>query len=408
MNQTSLRLAGLAGIVFLLVFPLLYTGSNYSFIMHLWITAFFYAILASSWALLAGYAGQFSFGHMAFMAIGGYGTGLFNNYIHFSSAPTHTCTEFAFGERWLVFLDPIGLAASPRTCLDIAREVWAAAGSDVIVSQPSLWFGILLGIVMGGLFGFLIGALVLRLRTVYLALFTVGFSEILRAVISAEIALTRGQAGLELKPLFPEGITLFGTYFAATHKLPPYYLMLGLLLGCMAIMGLLIRSRFGLFIRALREDEDAAQALAVNTVRYKILVFVITSMMAAAAGAVQAHYVGIITPNILIILQMSLVIAMAVIGGLESIVAAAIGAIVIQFALELLRTSFDIGPWTIDMSVWRLVFFGLLLMITLRFFRNGLIFSLILKVQRGAVAEETVAKRRTAADDGAANKEPAP
>ncbi len=400
MTPTMLRFAGLLGMVFLLVFPLLYTGSNYSFIMHLWITAFFYAILASSWALLAGYAGQFSFGHMAFMAIGGYTTGLFNNYLYFSNTPTTTCTEFAIGDRWLVVLDPIGVAASPRTCLDAAHSAWAEAGiaGEVLIGQPSLWFGIGLGVIMGGVFGLLIGALVLRLRTVYLALFTVGFSEILRAVISAEIAVTRGQAGLELSPLFPDGITLFGTYFAATHKLPPYYLMLGLFLLCLAIMGLLVRSRFGLFIRALREDEDAAQALAVNTVRYKILVFVITSMMAAAAGAVQAHYVGIITPNILIILQMSLVIAMAVIGGLESIVAAAIGAIVIQFALELLRTSFDIGPWTIDMSVWRLVFFGLLLMLTLRFFRNGLIFSLILKVERDAVAKETVSKRQAAAE----------
>jgi branched-chain amino acid transport system permease protein len=395
-NRTTLRALGLLGLLFLLVFPLLYSGANYNFIMHLWVTAFFYAILASSWALLAGYAGQFSFAHMAFMALGGYTTGLFNNYLYFTSAPTNTCVEFAFGDRWLVFLDPIGLAAVPRTCLDVARESWP---TEVVVTQPSLWFGVLFGVVVGGLFGFLIGALVLRLRTVYLALFTVGFSEILRAVISAEIALTRGQAGLELKPLFPEGITLFGTYFDATHKLPPYYLMLALFLGCLAIMGLLVRSRFGLFIRALREDEDAAQALAVNTVRYKILVFVITAMMAAAAGAVQAHYVGIITPNILILLQMSLVIAMAVIGGLESIIAAAIGAIIIQFALELLRTSFDIGPYTVDMSVWRLVFFGLLLMLTLRFWRNGLIHSLILRVERGAVAEETVAKRRAAPDD---------
>jgi branched-chain amino acid transport system permease protein len=101
---------------------------------------------------------------------------------------------------------------------------------------------------------------------------------------------------------------------------------------------------------------------------------------------------------------MSLVIAMAVIGGLESLVSAAIGAIVIQFALELLRNSFTIGPLTIDMTIWRLVFFGLLLMLTLRFWRNGLIQPLLVKMTRAGVAEETVAKRQTpiAEDEGTA------
>ena len=59
------------------------------------------------------------------------------------------------------------------------------------------------GILVGGLFGFLIGALVLRLRSTYLALFTIGFSEIVRAVLSAEIDMTQGQSGLEMSPLFP-------------------------------------------------------------------------------------------------------------------------------------------------------------------------------------------------------------
>ncbi len=70
---------------------------------------------------------------------------------------------------------------------------------------------------------------------------------------------------------------------------------------------------------------------------------------------------------------MSLVIAMAVIGGLESLIGAAIGAIVIHFVLEMLRNSFTLGPVTVDMTVWRLAVFGLLLMLTLRFWHNGLI-----------------------------------
>ncbi|MCB0145558.1 MAG: branched-chain amino acid ABC transporter permease, partial [Caldilineaceae bacterium] len=262
---------------------------------------------------------------------------------------------------------------------------------------PPVWAGLLAGILMGALFGFLVGSLVLRLRSTYLALFTIGFSEILRAVISAEIDITQGQSGLKMSPLFPGGISLFGMEFGAAAKVPPYYAMLLLFLISMAIMGWLASSRFGLFIRAIREDEEAAAALGVHVVRYKVLVFVVTATIAAAAGVIQGHYIGIITPNILIILQMSLVIAMAVIGGLESLVSAAIGAIIIEFMLELLRNSFDIGPFSVDMTTWRLVFFGALLMLTLRFRRNGLIHPLITWFSRRNVGQETVANRAAAA-----------
>ena len=126
--------------------------------------------------------------------------------------------------------------------------------------------------------------LVLRLRAAYLALFTLGFSEILRATISAEIDITRGQAGIELPHLFENGVVLFGYEFTKTEKIPPYFIMFFLLLACLAILAWLAQSRFGLFIRALREDEDAAAALGINIVRYKVLVFVITCTMAALAG----------------------------------------------------------------------------------------------------------------------------
>jgi len=262
----------------------------------------------------------------------------------------------------------------------------------VAVTRMPVWLGIILGTLVGGIFGLLIGLLVLRLRAAYLALFTLGFSEILRATISAEIQITRGQAGIELPSLFENGITIAGHVFSKTDKIPPYFVMFFLLLGCLAILYWLSRSRFGLFVRALREDQDAAAALGVNITRYKIMVFVITSMMAALAGAVEAHYVTIITPNNLMILQMSLVVAMAVIAGVENFIAAAIGAILIEFALEMLRISFTIGDVVIDMTLWRLVFFGLVLMLTLRFARNGLLSPLINYFTRAHVAAETVAK----------------
>jgi branched-chain amino acid transport system permease protein len=394
MTKQFPTIAGAAIIAFFLAFPLVYTGGNYDYVMHVLISAFFYAILASSWSMLAGYAGQFSFGHIGFMGIGAYTTGLFSHYIWITAEPTGLCRETEFFGQWLVLVNPIGVTSTTLT-QDCLRQAIAGWGGSVEVSRMPVLLGIVLGTIMGGLAGFLVGLLVLRLRAAYLALFTLGFAEILKAIISAEIEITRGQAGLVLPALFDNGVTILGTEFSRTAKLPPYYVMFALLLACLLILHWLARSRFGLFVRALREDQDAAAALGVNTTRYKVYVFTITCAMAAAAGAVQAHYVQIITPNMLFLLQMSLVVAMAVIGGVENFVAAAIGAIFIQIMLEVLRTSFTIGPIVVDMTVWRLVFFGIVLMITLRFFRNGLIAPIIEHFRRRGVAEETVAKRST-------------
>jgi branched-chain amino acid transport system permease protein len=115
--------------------------------------------------------------------------------------------------------------------------------------------------------------------------------------------------------------------------------------------------------------------------------------------------VTIITPNNLMILQMSWVVAMAVIAGVENFIAAAIGAILIEFMLEMLRTSFSIGGITVDMTLWRLVFFGVLLMLTLRFARNGLLVPVIDFFTRGHVAAETVARRTD--DSGSGSDDPA-
>ena len=399
-QQTPLVM-GLIIILFFAVFPFVYTGNNYPYIMHIIIAGFYYAILTSSWSMLSGYGGQFSFGHMGFTGVGAYTTALFCHYIYLSPEATNICTEFALGGQYLVFVNPIGITSSTlvQDCLREALTIWD--GSVKITPMP-VWLVIILGIAMGGLFGLLIGLLVLPLRAAYLALFTLGFTEILRAVISSELAITRGQAGLELPMLFENGINLFGKHYDKTDKIPPYFVMFFLLLICLGILYWLAQSKFGLFIRALREDQDAAAALGVNTTKYKIMLFVITSMMAAAAGAFFAHYIGIISPNNLMILQMSLVVSMAVIAGIENIFAAAIGAIIIEFTLEMLRSSFDIPLLGIevDMTIWRLVVFGALLMITLRLSRNGIIAPLINYFARGHVAKETVQKRNTSSNEG--------
>ena len=157
--------------------------------LHVIIIAYFYAILAASWALLAGYAGQFSFGHMALMAVGAYTTGLLGKYLNI----------------------------------------------------PPL-LGILLGTLMAGVTGLAIGALVLRFKASYLALFTIAFSEILRMILKGESQITRGDQGLSVAPLF-------GT--EVISRVPYYYTMLAVLLACLLLMYWMANSRIGLFLRSI-------------------------------------------------------------------------------------------------------------------------------------------------------------
>jgi branched-chain amino acid transport system permease protein len=333
-------IAGVVLIALLVAAPVYLKGAPYQ--MAIVTGAFFYAILASSWALLAGIAGQFSFAHMAFVGIGAYTAGLLGR----------------------------DLGTTP-------------------------WQGILAGTLLAGVVGLIIGILCLRLRAAYLALFTIAFSEILRIWLLTEFQFTEGSNGLMLAKLW-QGIT--GTQ--------EYYVMLVLLLAAMAAMYWLAGSRFGLFVRSMREDEEAASAMGVNVVRYKVLIFVITSLIVGLAGAVFYHQVGIITPNTIEILQMSLVIAMAVIGGMESLLGAAVGAFFSRVSLEMLREIHIFGL-QIELGAWRYAAFGLLLVFTLRFAQNGLLHPIIDRLFMQRARRATVAKRLQAAgaSQGAAGEE---
>jgi branched-chain amino acid transport system permease protein len=276
-------------------FPYLVNG----YWLSVGVLAMFYAIVTASWALLAGYAGQFSFGHMAFVSLGAYTSGLLVD--------------------WFGVPVPLGIAA---------------------------------GVLMCGLVGSGVGFVGLRMRGPYLALFTVAFSEVLRIVFVSENEVTGGSGGLEVTPLF-----------RTRTDIPFYYTGVLLLAGSLAVMLGLVASRWGLFFRAIRENEDAAAAAGVKVVRFRVLAFAIASAFAGLGGGFFGHYIGILTPDIGSVDQMGLVVAMAVIGGAESIVAATIGALGLEFLVEALRSY----------GQWRLVLFGALLLMTMRFARNGLL-----------------------------------
>ena len=347
-------------ILFFLWFPNDPSQSNYA--KTVFISGFFYAIMSSSWALLAGIAGQFSFGHMAFMGIGAYAAGL------------------------------------------IARDgiMFAMLGIEISAESISTIGAILIGTIVAGLVGLVIGWLLLRLRSSYLALFTIAFSELFRIVMLTEYDYTGGSNGLSLRRL----VDVADVNEARQIE---YYLMFGLMVICLVLMYLVANSRVGLFLRAMREDEDAASALGVNIVLYKVLIFVFTSMIIGLAGAVFYSNVGSerIIPEQLEILQMSLVIAYAVIGGMESLLGAAAGAFISRYLLEAMRTVVISLPFGLKMpdgsdafvwetGAWRFAVFGLVMVLVLRYMRNGLLYPVIQWFSgRSAAMRETVSIRET-------------
>lgn len=276
------------------VFPLLFKG----YWLYVIIIGLYYAMLSSSWAMLAGQVGIISFAHAAFAAIGAYTSALL--VIHFSL--------------------PIPLAM--------------AAGS-----------------LAAAIFGLGIGALTLKMRGPYLALTTLAFSEILRIFLTAEYSLTRGSYGLEV-PLIAGG-----------DKFYCYYVGLSLLLFTLITLSLTLRSKLGLFLLAMREDEDGAATRGVNTVHYRLIAFVLTSSFAGLAGGFYAHVIGLVSPRMTMISEMGLVLAMSVFGGLESLLGAALGALALQTLTEYLRA----------FEEWRLAIFGALVLLTLRFTPQGIL-----------------------------------
>ena len=279
-----------------------------SYWMHVAIIAMFYGILTASWSLLVGYVGLFSLGHMAFASVGGYTSALLVN--------------------WYGLPIPLGMAAGVALCCAV---------------------------------GGLIGWVCLRMSGPYLAIFTLGFSEIVRITFSTEDQVTAGMAGLHTAPLF-----------AAGSRLPYFYTAFGLLVFSLAVMGAVVHSRWGLFFRAVREDEQAAAASGVGVARFRILAFAIASGFAGLAGGFYAHYIGILTPSLGSLDLMAVVVVMTVIGGMERIPTAVGGAFAVEVLQEFLRAY----------GQWRLVLFGVILLLTMRFARNGLLTPIWLQFAR--------------------------
>lgn len=285
-----------------------------------------YTILAVSMNLINGFTGLFSLGHAGFMALGAYMVAIF-------TVPVET-------RPMIFFLEPMHPAIA-----NIELPFVAA---------------VLLGGFAAAFVAFLIGAPVLRLKDDYLAIATLGFSEIIRIILTNAQNITNGSLGIKA---IPTTANLFWTF--------------GSMALTVLLISLLINSSYGRALKAIREDEIAAEAMGVNLFKHKVLAFMIGAFFAGIAGGLYGSLLGTVDPkNFLFVLTYNFLLII-VLGGMGSISGSVISAFVVTAGQEWLRwldAPLTISGFTIPLfrPGFRMVIFSVLLMAIVLFYPHGL------------------------------------
>ncbi|MDR0600446.1 MAG: branched-chain amino acid ABC transporter permease [Treponema sp.] len=313
------------GVGLILLFISLSNATLGSFHLRIFNLCGIYIILALSLNLVNGFTGLFSLGHAGFMALGAYVSALL------TMGPAQKEMNF-FMTPIVPFLAKVELPFIPA--LIIAGLVAALAG-------------------------FLIGTPVLRLRDDYLAIATLGFSEIIRVVLTNLQSVTNGALGLKGLPKYS---TTYMVWFIAILSV--------------VFMAALVNSSFGRACKAVRDNEIAAQAMGIHVARIKIESFVISSFMAGVGGALLGHLMNTIDPKMFTFNLTYNIVLIVVLGGNGSITGSFISAIVVTVSMEMLR--FLDGPLNLvfvqtqGLPGLRMVVFSILLLLVVIFRQQGL------------------------------------
>jgi branched-chain amino acid transport system permease protein len=291
---------GLCGVV-----SVLFSGQNAvlgerfqidSYVLNTLILTGINVVLAVSLNFVSGHTGQFSLGHAGFMAIGAY--------------------------------------ASAVGSMAIEGGLVKSAGWAGWAVQEAGWLCCLvLGGVLAGLFGLLVGLPSLRLKGDYLAIVTLGFGEIIRVVIQNTEWLG-GARGLSGVPVLTSLGWTFGIVFLALY-----------------VVGSLVDSSYGRGFLAVRDNEVAAEAVGVDTTRYKVVAFTVGAFFAGLAGGLYAHFIGYLNPEGFGFSKSIDVVVMVIVGGLGSTAGVAAAAVGLSLLNEFLR----------EAEYFRMVFFSLIL-----------------------------------------------
>jgi branched-chain amino acid transport system permease protein len=298
--------AGAAAVAVLLSLPAVLT----SYAVTVFIFIFFYGYLGQAWNVLGGYGGQLSAGHAAFVGVGAYATTLLS--MHWGLSP---------------------------------------------------WFGMLVGGALAAALGAVIGGLGFRfgLRGFYFVLLTVAFAEVCR-IVALNTDAVGGALGLY--------ITFTGNpwHLQFQDNRAYYYLALALVLFATGVVALLERSRLGAYLLAIREDEDAAESLGVDTFRYKLVAIVLSAFLTGVGGAFYANYLFSLQPNAVFGIPLSVdIIIRPVVGGAGTLLGPLLGSLILSPLAELARIYFTRPGWT----GLHLVVYGLLLVGVVLFLPRG-------------------------------------
>ena len=243
------------------------------FFIHILIMIFLFAILGSAWNLIGGYAGQLSLGHAAFFGIGAY---------------TSTMLLRSYG------LSP--------------------------------WIGMLCGGVLAVSLSILLGIICFRLRGPYFAIATIGLAEVLRLFALHFRGWTSGAIGLTIP--FKGNAPLL---FQFSSKIPYYFVALIFLLLTIYVVRRVEKSRLGNYLLAIGQDQDAAEALGIDSAKAKRQAFYLSSFLTGVAGTFYAQYVYFIEPESVLGLGLSTQIALvAILGGVGTVWGPVVGAVIIE------------------------------------------------------------------------------
>jgi branched-chain amino acid transport system permease protein len=225
---------------------------------------------------------------------------------------------------------------------------YATALLDYHAKAP-LALGIPAAIAGTAVLGWLLGRVVLRLKGPYLALTTLSFAEIARVVIGNSHEFTRGDQGLNVPGLMQSRVGY-------------YYVFLAVLAAVLVLLFLLMRARPGRFWLAIRDDETGAESRGVNVIRYKTLAFALSCSICGLAGSLYGTFSQLVSPELGLLLQTGLVIAMVVIGGIGTLTGPLVGALLVYLASE----------WMREFGNIQMIVFSALVIVFARFFRSGL------------------------------------
>lgn len=302
------RMSLLIILTILLILPLVVRDVNFQ---HVMLMTFIFAGLGEAWNIITGFAGQTSFGHAAFFGIGAY---------------TSTVLFYKFG-------------VSP-------------------------WIGMILGSLFAGIVAFLVSYPCFRLKGHYFAIATLAVAEIIKQLF-VSWDYVEGATGISI-PVVEDSFWAMQFHHS---KIPYVLIAYGLFVFVLLVAVLIEKNRMGYYLKAIRESHEAAEALGINTSRYKLAAMVVSSMLTALFGTLYAQYILYIDPFMVFGLDVSMkIVLLTVLGGLGNIYGPIVGAAMLVPLSEYTRTLLGGTGKGIDLMIY-----GVLIVLVVVFEPRGIL-----------------------------------